>query len=161
MIKLRQKPPEVDVYALPRTRAELDEAVRRARSLVNRRAALASATVLVPIPAFDLAADVGTLVRLIPEINRYFGLTPDQIALVAEQPIPPGTTNTEALGDLLYTDYFYLFQVAGLILLVAIIGAITLTLRHRDVHRQSIAIQVHRRREEALELRKIQPGGGI
>jgi hypothetical protein len=53
--------------------------VRRARSLVNRRAALASASVLVPIPAFDLAADVGTLVRLIPEINRYFGLTPDQI----------------------------------------------------------------------------------
>jgi hypothetical protein len=69
----------VELYVLPRTGAELDDAIRRARSLVNRRAALASASVLVPIPGFDLAADIGTLLRLIPEINQAFGLTPDQI----------------------------------------------------------------------------------
>jgi NADH-quinone oxidoreductase subunit J len=66
------------------------------------------------------------------------------------------------LGDLLYTEYFYLFQAAGLILLVAMIGAITLTLRHKvDVRRQSIAEQVHRSGAHAVELRKVQPGSGI
>ena len=69
----------VELYVPPRNGAEMDDAVRRARSLVNWRAALASASVLVPIPGFDLAADVGTLLRLIPEINQSFGLTPDQI----------------------------------------------------------------------------------
>jgi hypothetical protein len=76
---MRWKNTAVELYVLPRSGAELDDAVRRARSLVNRRAALASASVLVPIPGFDLAADVGTLMRLIPEINQSFGLTPDQI----------------------------------------------------------------------------------
>jgi len=69
----------VELYVLPRGVAELDDAIRRARKLVSRRAALASAAVLVPIPGFDLAADVGTLMRLIPEINQTFGLAPDQI----------------------------------------------------------------------------------
>ena len=71
--------PAAELYVLPRTGAELNDAIRRARSLVTRRAALASASVLVPIPGFDVAADVGTLMRLIPEINQSFGLTPDQI----------------------------------------------------------------------------------
>ena len=76
--------------------------------------------------------------------------------------MPPGATNVEALGDLFYTDYFYLFQAAGLILLVAMIGAITLTLRTRPrVRRQRIATQVHRRQEETVDLRKVQPGSGI
>ena len=69
----------IDLFVLPRTAAEVRDAVRRAKSLVNRRAALASASVFVPIPGFDLAADVGTLMRLIPAINQSFGLTPDQI----------------------------------------------------------------------------------
>ena len=82
--------------------------------------------------------------------------------VVVEQPVPPVVSNIEALGDRLYTDYFYLFQAAGLILLVAIIGAITLTLKHKpDVRRQDIARQVHRRREDAIELRKVQPGSGV
>lgn len=76
---MRWKNTAVELYVLPRRGAELDDAVRRARSLVNRRAALASASVLVPIPGFDVAADVGTLMRLIPEVNQIFGLTPDQI----------------------------------------------------------------------------------
>ena len=71
-------------------------------------------------------------------------------------------TNTEALGRLLYTEYFYLFQAAGMVLLIAMIGAITLTLRHRpDARRQDIAAQVHRRREETLEVRKVRPRTGI
>ena len=101
------------------------------------------------------------LVELILVLGSW-ALSPESIAAVAEQPVPLARTNTEALGDLFYTDYFYLFQAAGLILLVAIIGAITLTLRHKpDVRRQDIAEQVHRRREQAVELRKVQPGSGI
>jgi NADH-quinone oxidoreductase subunit J len=74
----------------------------------------------------------------------------------------PAVSNTEAIGNLLYTQYFYLFQAAGLILLVAIIGAITLTLRQRPgVRRQDIGRQVHRRREETVELRKVRSGSGI
>lgn len=71
-------------------------------------------------------------------------------------------TNTEALGALLYTHYFYLFQTAGAILLVAIIGAITLTLRRRpDVRRQDIGRQVNRRIEQAVELKKVKTGAGL
>jgi NADH-quinone oxidoreductase subunit J len=71
-------------------------------------------------------------------------------------------SNTEALGRLIYTDYFYLFQAAGVILLIAMVGAIVLTLRRREgVRRQSIADQVGRRREESVEIRKVTPGSGI
>ncbi len=74
----------------------------------------------------------------------------------------PAMGNTQALGMLLYTDYFYLFQAAGLILLVAIVGAITLTLRRRpDSRRQDIGRQVHRRPAQAVELRKVQTGSGV
>ncbi|MFZ1426543.1 MAG: NADH-quinone oxidoreductase subunit J [Geminicoccaceae bacterium] len=72
-----------------------------------------------------------------------------------------GVSNTEAIGRLLYTEYFYLFQTAGMILLVAIIGAITLTLRHRPVRRQDIGRQVNRVRAETIELRKVRSGSGI
>jgi NADH-quinone oxidoreductase subunit J len=82
-------------------------------------------------------------------------------SVVASAVAEPGVSNTEAIGNLLYTDYFYLFQAAGLILLVAIIGAITLTLRHRPVRRQDIGRQIARRRSETLELRKIRPGSGL
>jgi NADH-quinone oxidoreductase subunit J len=78
-----------------------------------------------------------------------------QTAVVAE-------TNTRALGMLLYTDYFYLFQTAGLILLVAIIGAITLTLRARPgTRRQDIGRQVARRPSATVELHKVRSGSGI
>jgi len=88
--------------------------------------------------------------------------SPQEQAMVAQQPTPVSITNTEALGDLFYTSYFYLFQAVGFILLVAMISAITLTLRKRpDTRRQSIAEQVHRAREQTVELRKITPGGGV
>jgi NADH-quinone oxidoreductase subunit J len=75
---------------------------------------------------------------------------------------PEGVTNTAALGHILYTDFVYYFQIAGLVLLVAMIGAIVLTLRHRPgVKRQDIAAQVGRRRSQAVELKDVRPGQGI
>lgn len=71
-------------------------------------------------------------------------------------------SNTEALGRVLYTDYIYYFQIAGLVLLVAMIGAIVLTLHHRTkVKRQDIATQVARTKETAMEIRKVMPGQGL
>ena len=69
--------------------------------------------------------------------------------------------NTRALGDILYTRYFLGFEVAGLILLVAMIGAIVLTLRHRPgVRRQKIAVQLARTRRETVEVVKVPLGHG-
>ena len=82
---------------------------------------------------------------------------------VVAAPQPPVTevTNTEALGALLYTRYVYLFQAAGMVLLVAMIGAIVLTHRTRPgVRRQVISEQVGRRREDGVELKKVPPGQG-
>jgi len=71
-------------------------------------------------------------------------------------------SNTEALGRVLYTDYVYYFQTAGLVLLVAMIGAIVLTLHHRTkVKRQDIAAQVARTKDSAMEIRKVMPGQGL
>lgn len=80
------------------------------------------------------------------------------------EPIPDmaETMNIEALGNVLYTKYIFFFQVAGLILLVAMIGAIVLTLQHRpNVRRQDIATQVARRPETAIEIKKVEPGQGV
>lgn len=76
--------------------------------------------------------------------------------------IPDETTNTAALGLLLYDRYFLLFQLAGLILLVAMIGAIVLTLRHRqDIKRQDILAQMYRDPAKAMELKDVKPGQGL
>jgi NADH-quinone oxidoreductase subunit J len=79
-------------------------------------------------------------------------------------PIPPiaSTSNTEALGYVLYTRYVYFFQAAGVVLLVAMIGAIVLTLRHKPaVKRQNIAAQVGRDKASAIEIVKVRPGQGV
>jgi NADH-quinone oxidoreductase subunit J len=79
-------------------------------------------------------------------------------------PIPPAdiASNTEALGLVLYTRYVYFFQVAGIVLLVAMIGAIVLTLRHKEnVKRQNIADQVARTPATGLEIKQVRPGQGI
>lgn len=68
-----------ELLALPRNVAELDEAVKRAKAIVTKRAALASAASLVPLPGLDIAVDIAALTRLIPEVNSEFGLTPAQI----------------------------------------------------------------------------------
>jgi NADH-quinone oxidoreductase subunit J len=78
------------------------------------------------------------------------------------EPILAGVSNTEAIGLVLYTKYLYFFQLAGAVLLVAMIGAIVLTLRHRvSVKRQSVAAQVARAPETAIEIRKVKSGQGL
>ena len=75
---------------------------------------------------------------------------------------PEGVSNTEAIGRVLYTDYVFFFQMAGLVLLVAMIGAIVLTLRHKPgVKRQDIGKQVARSPKTGMELVQIKPGEGI
>jgi NADH-quinone oxidoreductase subunit J len=83
-------------------------------------------------------------------------------ATAQTSPVPPSVTNTEALGLILYTKYVFFFQTAGLILLVAMIGAIVLTLRHKQgVKRQNISDQVARTPATAIEVRQVKPGQGI
>ncbi len=87
-----------------------------------------------------------------------------QAAKSITMPIPSSAvrTNTAALGDVLYTNYVYFFQLAGLVLLVAMIGAIVLTLRHRtDIKRQNISTQVGRDPKTAVTTVKVKPGQGI
>jgi len=111
---------------------------------------------------------IGALIGLILLVELLLVLgtataTPEA-ATAGALPIPPASeiTNTEAIGQVLYTRYVYLFQAAGMLLLIAMIGAIVLTLRSREsVRRQSIKAQVGRRREEGVELKKVQPGQGI
>ncbi len=82
----------------------------------------------------------------------------------AAVPIPPLaiTHNTEAIGNVLYTKYVYLFEASGLILLVAMIGSIVLTLRQREgVRKQSIARQVTRRRDETIEVKDVPSRSGV
>ena len=67
------------LLVLPRTQLELDEAVKRSKAIVTKRAALASAASLIPLPGLDIAVDIAAVMRLIPAINREFGLTPEQI----------------------------------------------------------------------------------
>jgi len=81
-----------------------------------------------------------------------------------QAPIPPldQVTNTEAIGRVLYTTYVHYFQLAGIVLLVAMVGAIVLTLRHKEnVKRQDVGRQIGRTRAMSIELRKVEPGQGI
>jgi len=82
---------------------------------------------------------------------------------VASQfPITQDVTNTEALGRILYTDYVFIFQISGVILLVAMIGAIVLTLRQREgVRKQNITKQVSRKRREGVTVVKVETGKGV
>jgi NADH-quinone oxidoreductase subunit J len=82
----------------------------------------------------------------------------------ARAPTPPVTaiSNTHALGLVLYTNYVYLFETAGMVLLVAMVGAIVLTLRRREgVRRQSIDRQTSRRARESLEVKDVPTGSGV
>jgi NADH-quinone oxidoreductase subunit J len=89
-------------------------------------------------------------------------VTAPEIAAQAPAPPPSQVSNTQALGQILYTKYVYLFEAAGLILLVAMIGAIVLTLHHkRDVKRQSVVRQVERTRETGVEVVEVETGRGL
>src|SRR6516162_2857 len=95
------------------------------------------------------------LVLFLVELVLIVGAWVTAPAITVQSPTPPisQVSNTEALGQILYTRYVYLFEAAGLILLVAMVGAIVLTLHHkRDVRRQSVAVQVGRTREKSVEL---------
>jgi NADH-quinone oxidoreductase subunit J len=86
------------------------------------------------------------------------------LSTVAVAPIPAIQTmsNTAAIGQILYTRYIFFFQAAGMVLLVAMVGAIVLTLRHKPgVRRQSIAKQNARTPATAMEIRKVQSGKGL
>ena len=88
-------------------------------------------------------------------------MSPESLDVIAA-PIPDNKTNTHALGAIIYTDYIYSFQVAGFILLIAMIGAIVLTHRKRPgVRKQKIANQLARKPEDSLKIHKVQPGKGI
>ena len=92
--------------------------------------------------------------------SRFWNLGPAMAAAKAHA-TPEGVTNTAALGHILYTDYVYYFQIAGLVLLVAMIGAIVLTLRHRPgVRRQVISVQNARTAAMAVDMVDIKPGEG-
>ncbi len=78
------------------------------------------------------------------------------------QTAPSSITNAESIGRVLYTDYLLVFQMAGLVLFVAMVGAIVLTLRHRPgVRKQNIAKQVGRKRSDGVELKDVRPGQGL
>lgn len=84
------------------------------------------------------------------------------VDLAAAVPDLPEKGNTEQLGALLYTDYVFAFQVAGLILLVAMIGAIVLTHRTRPgVRKQKVQEQFDRSQEDSMEIKKVASGSGV
>jgi NADH-quinone oxidoreductase subunit J len=92
-----------------------------------------------------------------------WAITADVTKAIAT-PIPPLATmlNTEALGHVLYTRYIYFFQAAGVVLLVAMVGAIVLTLHHKPhVKRQDIARQLARSKAGAIDIVKVRPGQGL
>lgn len=101
------------------------------------------------------------LAEIIAGISSY-QYAPEAWRQAVANPIPGGVSNTEALGVLIYTDYIYAFQAAGLILLVAMIGAIVLTHRKRkNVKKQNITQQIRRTAKDAIEVKKIEPGEGV
>ena len=111
---------------------------------------------------------IGGLIGLVLLIELVFVVTswtiaPEAAAVFgAPQPALSDVDNTRALGQLIYTDFIYLFQAAGLVLLVAMIGAIVLTLRRRPgVRRQRIAAQVARRASDVIEVKDVPTGSGV
>lgn len=111
---------------------------------------------------------IGALIAviLVLELALVLGATviDADIALNTGLPMPPleEISNIEAIGLVLYTDYVYFFQAAGMVLLVAMIGAIVLTLRHReDVKRQDINVQNARTPDTAIEIVKVKSGQGL
>ena len=112
--------------------------------------------------AMPLALLVGVV--LIIQISLGIGawVEADGALGLRDAPAPHGVDNARALGLILYDKYGFLFQIAGLILLVAMIGAILLTLRHRkDIKRQNVLQQMWRDPAKAMELKDVKPGQGL
>ncbi|MBA49563.1 MAG: NADH-quinone oxidoreductase subunit J [Paracoccus sp. (in: a-proteobacteria)] len=103
-------------------------------------------------------------VVLLAQLGIAFGAwqSSDQAEAMRVVPIDAGAQNTNLIGTVLYDRYMLPFQLAGLILLVAMIGAITLTMRHRrDIKRQDVLTQMYRDPAKAMELRDVKPGQGL
>ena len=110
---------------------------------------------------------IGGLVGVVLLVELVFGvigwvISPN-VPKAITAPIPPASaaSNTQALGLVLYTRYVYFFEAAGVILLVAMIGAIVMTLHHKEVRRQNIGEQVARRRSSAIDIVKVKSGQGL
>jgi len=106
---------------------------------------------------------IGTIfaAELVLVVTVHWAFGPEATNVVAAPP-PADMTNTEALGRLLYTRYVYFFEAAGVVLLIAMIGAIVLTLRHKpNVRRQNVRAQIARTPATAMEIRHVRPGQGI
>ena len=113
-------------------------------------------------------APVGLLIGLVilMQLGFAFGaweVSEEALALRdAPTPAIEDVQNTVALGQLIYTKYVLLFQMAGLVLFVAMVGAIVLTLRHReDIKRQDILAQIYRDPAKAMEVKDVKPGQGL
>jgi len=102
------------------------------------------------------------LAELLMIVGSWIFAPPNSVLKINPTPDINQITNTEAIGQILYTDYIYLFQGAGMVLLVAMVGAIVLTLRSRPgVRKQNISDQVSRRIEDSIEVKDVQSGSGI
>ena len=102
------------------------------------------------------------LLELILALGGFIISSQSQSSIAAPRPNANEVTNTEAIGNLIYTNYIYFFQAAGLILLVAMIGAIVLTHRSREnVRKQNISDQINRRPQDTIEIKKVTTGSGV
>jgi NADH-quinone oxidoreductase subunit J len=117
---------------------------------------------------FQKYAPVGALIGAMLLIELVvvlaaWNIAPEAMRLAAApKPDAASVTNAQALGRVLYTQYVFLFQASGMVLLVAMIGAIVLTLRERPgLRRQNIATQLARRREDTLVIAKVMPGAAM
>ena len=111
---------------------------------------------------------VGALVGIVflVELVLVVGTWATSPGLLEAQKLPAVSadtlTNTEAIGQVLYTTYIHYFQLAGIVLLVAMVGAIVLTMRHKpNVKRQNVGEQVARQVADSIEIVKVKPGQGI
>ncbi len=110
--------------------------------------------------AMPLALLIGVV--LLMQIGLAFGVWDTSDSLVRANPAPEGVDNARAIGLLIYDRYIYLFQASALVLLVAMIGAILLTLRHRTgIKRQNVLHQMWRDPAETIEMKDIKPGQGL
>ncbi|MGA0539343.1 NADH-quinone oxidoreductase subunit J [Neotabrizicola sp. VNH66] len=112
------------------------------------------------------AAPLGLLIGVVLIMQITIGLgawtTAPEAAALRPSPSPEGMENARAIGMLVYDKYIYLFQASGLVLLVAMIGAILLTLRHRkDIKRQNVLQQMWRDPAKTMELKDVKPGQGL
>jgi NADH-quinone oxidoreductase subunit J len=110
---------------------------------------------------FTRYAPLGALIALIVIVEMYYVLWVKRLGMDVTggtAPIPPGYSNTAAIGEVLYTDYVYPFQLAAVVLLIAIVAAIALTMRKREgLRTQDVSRQVAVRRQDRVRLVKVEP----